>query len=147
MKQTEFYKTNGAVSNLGDLHAWLDRSVRYLKNGRYEVTVKEKKKKRSVAQNHLMWMWFACISQETGQPIQDIHDWYCLRFLPRDITDVATGQMVRVGGHTSTLSTEAFTEFLNQVQADASTELGIALPTPEDEVFSDFEEEYRRYAQ
>jgi hypothetical protein len=92
-----------------------------------------------------MWMWFACIAQDTGQSIDSIHDYYAYKFLPRYITDLETSEQVRVAGHTSTLTTEAFTEFLNQVQADAATELNITLPTPDDLAWKEFEQQFKEY--
>ena len=130
---------------MGALHAWFDKSIKWLTNGRHTIEIKRSVKKRSLAQNKLMWLWFACIESETGQYAQDIHDYYCFKFLPKEIADLKTGEMVRVGGHTSALTSEAFTDFLNKVQADAATELGITLPVPDDEGFSDFEDEYKQY--
>lgn len=141
MKQIDFTKAGGQTDTEA-LHRWLDRATRWITNGNYTLTLKRRVAKRTLAQNRLMWMWFACIEQETGQPQVDVHDYYCLKFLSRDIADPATGEAVRIGGHTSTLTTEAFTDFLNRVQADAATELGITLPTPEDAAWADFEDEY-----
>lgn len=147
MKQCEFVKSGGEVADMQAIHAWLDKSVKWLTNGRHVIEIKRSVRKRSLAQNRLMWLWFACIEQETGQYAADIHDYYCLKYLPHDITDLATGETVRVAGHTSILTTEAFTDFLNKVQADAATELGITLPSPEDEAWQEFENEYRHYVQ
>ena len=147
MKTVEFYKIGGNVSNLKDLHSWLDRNVKYLRNGTFTLQIVGKIRCRTLAQNRLMWMWFTCIEVETGQPREDIHDYYTLKFLPKDITDFTTGAMVSVGGHTSTLTTETFTDFLNKVQADAATELGITLPQPGDLSWEEFEEMYRPYMQ
>lgn len=146
MKSIEFTKTNGEIADIGALHAWLDKSVKWLTNGRHTLEIKRSVKRRSLAQNKLMWLWFACIESETGQYAQDIHDYYCLKFLKREVANPSTGEMVIVGGHTSLLSSEAFTDFLNKVQADAATELGITLPVPDDDGFSDFEDTYKQYA-
>ena len=146
MKQIEFAKINGEIADMGAIHAWLDKSVKWLTNGRHTLEIKRSVKKRSLAQNKLMWLWFACIESETGHYAQDIHDYYCFKFLPKEIADLKTGEMVRVGGHTSTLTSEAFTDFLNKVQADAATELGITLPTPDDLAWAEFEQQFKEYA-
>ena len=147
MKQIEFLKTDNEIANLGELHEWLNKSVKWIRNGRHELVLREKKEKRSVAQNRLMWLWFTCIEVETGQPKQDIHDFYCMKFLRNEIANPATGEVIAVPGHTSTLTTTAFTRFLNQVQSDAATELGITLPVPEDKVWGEFEDTYKPYLQ
>ena len=142
MKQIEFSKINGKIDDVGALHAWVDRNLKWLMNGRHALVLKKAVRKRSIAQNRLMWLWFSYLESETGQPAQDIHDYYCLKFLPRDVIDLSTGVLTRVGGHTSTLSTQAFTDFLNRVHSDAATELGILLPSPDDPAWSEFEDEY-----
>lgn len=146
MNTLEFSKIKGETLDVSPLLAWVERHIKWLGNGRYELKITKKMKRRSLPQNRLMWLWFACIESETGQYAQDIHDYYCLKFLPREITDLKTGEMVRVGGHTSTLTSEAFTDFLNKVQADAATELGITLPTPDDLAWEEFEQQFKEYA-
>ena len=111
--------------------------------GTYTLSVARKRKKRTLPQNALMWLWFTCISRESGMPIQDVHDTYCARFLARDAATLQ-GDIVRVYGSTSRLSTEAMATFLDQVQADAA-EMGIILPRPEDLYFDDFYNEYKNY--
>lgn len=145
MKSFDFIKQDGNVVIGGDLHSWLDRQLRYITNGQYTLNITRKVKRRSLAQNRLMWLWFACMSRETGQPAMDFHDHYCLTLLGRDIANPITGVVERVGGHTSTLSKEAFADFLNHVQADAAVEFGITLPSPEDVCYQDFVDEYQQY--
>ena len=108
----------------------------FLANGQYVITIKRMSTKRSIAQNDLMWMWFECIERETGTPKDDIYMYYCKRFLCK---------IIEVGGHqekiyntSSKLNKEQMTEFLNKIQADAASELGIRLPLPEDRFFEQF---------
>jgi hypothetical protein len=107
-----------------------------LKNGTYSIEIKSTKERRTVSQNALMWMWFACIERETGTPKQDVHDYYCRQFLRRQIT--WNDETIMVIGETKKLNTQQMTEFLNKVQADVATEFGITLPRPEDRFFNDF---------
>ena len=107
-----------------------------LANGTYTITIKRANEKRSIAQNDLMWMWLSCIERETGTPKDDIYMYYCKRFLCK---------VIEVGGHqekiyntSSKLNKEQMTEFLNKIQADAASELGIRLPLPEDRFFEQF---------
>lgn len=145
MNTIEFRKEKGETLDVSALLKWVERHIGWLGNGLYELKIARKQKKRSLSQNRLMWMWFACIGQDTGQSVDDIHDYYAYKFLPRYITELETGAQVRVPGHTSTLTTEAFTDFLNQVQADAATELNITLPTPDDLAWAEFEEQFKEY--
>ena len=111
-----------------------------LTNGTYTITVKRQSEKRSIAQNDLMWMWFQCISNETGTPKDEIYMYYCKKFLMRTMT---IGERVeRIYMTSSKLNSEQMTAFLNQIQADAASELGITLPTPQDRYFEQFYQQY-----
>lgn len=111
-----------------------------LRNGRYTVTISRERSPRSTQQNALMWAWFTCIESETGTPRQDVHDYYCAKFLRKTID--WNGQQRTIVEGTSKQSKERMTTFLNMVQADAAAEFGITLPTPEDRYFEEF---YRMY--
>ena len=107
-----------------------------LANGNYTITIKKAKEKRSIPQNDLMWMWFTCIERETGTPKDDVYMYYCKKFLCK---------IIEIGNHrekiyntSSKLTLEEMTEFLNKIQVDAATELGITLPKPEDRFFEQF---------
>lgn len=115
--------------------------IKTLRNGDYVITIARKKEPRSVEQNALMWLWFTCMEQETGTPKQDIHDYYCQKFLQRDIQ--WNGRVERITEGTSKQTKERMTVFLNQVQADAAVEFGITLPSPEDKYWEDFYNEYK----
>ena len=143
MKQLEFTKENGAIWNRDSILFSLDSIFKTIANGNYTVSVKRDVKKRTLDQNALMWLWFTCISRETGSNIQDVHDYYCTVFLSRKA--IISGREVLVKGGTSKLNTAAFTHFLNNVQADAAQEFGIVLPTPDDLRFAEFKDEYERY--
>ena len=115
--------------------------IKTLRNGDYVITIARKKEPRSVEQNALMWLWFTCIESETGTPRQDVHDYYCRKFLRKNINWNGRNEVVVEG--TSKQTKERMTVFLNQVQADASTEFGITLPNPDDRYFEDFYKKYR----
>lgn len=130
-------KNGGQVSYSKDLAS----VVQTLMNGQYTITISRRKDPRSIDQNSLMWLWFNCISTETGTPVQDVHDYYCKNFLTRRITWNGHGDII-VGG-TSKLSKEEMTNFLDKVQADANAEFGMRLPLPEEKDFEDFYQTYK----
>lgn len=115
--------------------------IQSLRNGRYTVTIAKEKQPRSLDQNALMWLWFTCVSDETGTPVQDVHDYYCAKFLRKQISWNGITRTIIEG--TSKLSKERMTEFLNLVQADAATEFGITLPNPDDRYFEEFLQHYK----
>lgn len=107
-----------------------------LANGTYNIIIKRANEKRSIPQNDLMWMWLTCIERETGTPKDDIYMYYCKKFLMKTIQ--VGEKLERIYTTSSKLNTEQMTEFLNKMQADALTELGITLPRPEDRFFEQF---------
>ena len=107
-----------------------------LANGSYTITIKKASQKRSIPQNDLMWMWLTCIERETGTPKDDVYMYYCKKFL---IKTIKIGErQERIYNTSSKLSAAEMTQFLNHIQADAATELGIRLPLPEDRFFEQF---------
>ena len=107
-----------------------------LSNGTYHITIKKASTKRSIPQNDLMWMWLTCIERETGTPKDDVYMYYCKRYLMKTIQ--IGDKQERIYNTSSKLTSEEMTEFLNKIQADAATELGIRLPQPEDRFFEAF---------
>ena len=107
-----------------------------LSNGSYTITIKKASQKRSIPQNDLMWMWLTCIERETGTPKDDVYMYYCKRYLMKTIQ--IGDKQERIYNTSSKLSAAEMTEFLNHIQADAATELGIRLPLPEDRFFEQF---------
>ena len=107
-----------------------------LANGKYTITIKRANEKRSIPQNDLMWMWLTCIERETGTPKDDVYMYYCKKYLMKTIQ--IGNKMERIYNTSSKLNMEQMTEFLNKIQVDAATELGITLPKPEDRFFEQF---------
>lgn len=134
-------KRQGAVLDSAAVHRWLDDVLSTMPNGVRTLSLRRPNERRSNVQNRLMWLWLTCIADETGQDRQTVHDYYCTRFLVRNTE--FNGRPVQVVIGTSGLDRETMTWFLNQVQADAASELGIRLPSPDDEAWAAFDEYYR----
>lgn len=120
----------------------LDSVFKTMRNGVYTMTIKRRRSGRSLAQNDLMWLWLTCIENETGTPKEDIYAIYCYKFLRGCVQH--DGRLFPVTHTTSQLDTGEMTEFLQKVQADAASELGITLPDPADEHFESFFNQYNR---
>ena len=136
-------KRDGVVKSREGLHRWLDSTLDSCRNGEYRLSFGRRQEPRILDQNRLMWLWFSCISDETGQRKEDIHDYYCDLFLKRRVTVNGKERLVAMG--TSGLDRETMAMFLNKVQADASSEFGIRLPNPDDRDFDNFREYYKNY--
>lgn len=108
----------------------------------YKVSIVRKAEKRTLQQNRLYRLWLNCISAESGNDVEDLHEYFKLKYLDVHARIIYGQEVVRVTS-TTELNTEQFTAFLKRVQEWASVELGIILPEPEDMIFSQFEERYK----
>ena len=137
MKQFVVTKSNGKVDRNVDLTGVFST----LRNGTYTITVKRATEKRTIAQNDLMWLWFTCIEQETGTPKEDVYSYYCRKFLQKQVR--IGERLVWVNETSSRLNTQQMSEFMNKIQADAATEMGIQLPLSSDRYYDAFCEAYK----
>lgn len=137
MMDANLVKRNGVVSMDKDFSLMCS----LLKNGEYVVRIVRKTQPRTVSQNSLMWMWYKCMEDSTGQRKEDFHDYYKTKFLTRQV--VIGRRWVTVIGSTTDLNTLQMTEYLEKVKADAATEFGIMLPLPDDRNYQAFISEYR----
>lgn len=134
MKQVTIRKEDGQVR----VDTNLDYLFSTLRNGVYTLTIKRASEKRTIAQNDLMWMWLACIENETGTAKEDVYNHYCKKFLSKP-NPMGEGF---INDTSSRLNTKQMTDFMKKIQADAASELGITLPVPEDRYFEDFYLQY-----
>ncbi|MCC8037801.1 MAG: hypothetical protein LIP02_06680 [Bacteroidales bacterium] len=109
--------------------------------GEYDLTVTRRRRHRTLSQNRLMWLWFRCLEDKSGQPKEDFHTFYKARFLAYET--VINDRVVTLIGGTRDLDTVRMTRFLEQVQAHAATEWGVTLPSPDDPAFPHFLDKYR----
>lgn len=137
-KSYEFIKQAETPVNLEPLYAFIQRQIPLLKNGHWQITFE--KPNRTDLENRTFWGWLRLISEETGNGQQDMYAYYCERFNPQGCTYFKDGKFSR--GGTSELNTKQFAQFLTEIKADVSAELGIVLPTSEDASFNEFYEQY-----
>lgn len=130
-------KRNGAVT----MDKSFELMTSLLRNGEYTVKIVRKTQPRTISQNSLMWMWYKCMEEATGQRKEDFHDYYKTKFLSRQAA--IGGRWLTIVGSTTDLNTLQMTSYLEKVKADAATEFGITLPLPEDRNYHDFVTEYR----
>ena len=137
-----FTKQQGYVHQHDSVMNRIEAYFQTLKNGEYILVAKKENEQRSINQNALMWSWFECLAHETGTDRNDFYDFYRELFLSRTVT--INGKETAVSSGTSKLDTKQFTEFLNKIQADAASEFGIKLPTPDDMYWEEFANEYKK---
>ena len=153
MKKTFTIRSNDVISRLV---AFLNAQP---KEPLLEVTVKDYKQDRSVAQNSLMWLWITIVADEWGWLKEDVHIYFKRRLLvpiyERDNEGYATmihavrrvhthgfkeeaktmsDQIVRLTS-TTNADVKQFTEYLNEIERDMQSK-GIPLPHPDDRYYS-----------
>jgi len=97
----------------------------------WKVEIGLYKRNRSLAANNLYWMWITGIGKKLGYSTDEMHVVLALKFLPHVIVEWG-GRKIELAKSTSSLNVKEFTEYLNQIEIFASTELGLNLPHPED---------------
>lgn len=112
-------------------------------NVHWIVDIKRYRKKRTLSQNKLYWLWINCIAYETGNKPDDIHDYLKNRFLPKRKIKIFD-EIKEVTMSTTELNTKQFTDYLNAIDADISTE-GITLLYPDDLHWESFEQKYESF--
>jgi hypothetical protein len=105
-----------------------------------EVTVF--RKCRSLPQNKLMWLWFRCIAEETGNDVDTLHDHFSEKFLGWNTGEVMGEYHRKVRG-TSKLNTKEFDTFLEQIRMDMLENYNIHLPIPGSEGWDEFYEKFK----
>jgi len=106
----------------------------------YTVEIRQRKARRSLDQNALYWLWLTCISHETGNGKDELHEYFKIKFLPSHIIEVC-GEKIEM--RTSKTDKSTFRQYLDLIQVFASSELAITLPNPEDRIWDEFYEYYR----
>ena len=94
------------------------------KDGTYEITVKKWRKKRSLDQNALYWVWLQIIAKDLGYDTEELHSSFRSMFL----TD--RSKKIPLVRSTTALNTLEFINYLKAVERQASS-LGIVLPVTE----------------
>jgi hypothetical protein len=101
---------------------------------------------RTLSQNKLYWLWITCISEETGNEKNDLHEFFKNSFLSKEnLTLKFDSKQFFFEKRISTvdLNKVQFMEYLNKIQIFALTELNIKLPLPEEQIYAEFAEYYQ----
>ncbi len=85
-------------------------------------------RKRSLAQNRRYWQLLTMISEHTGMDKESLHGYFRAKFLAQPFALAnADGELVdatHIGGSTTKLGVQAFTEYMDKVELFAQNELG-----------------------
>ena len=112
-----------------------DRYILSLKDDApYELTVKEKKTKRSLQQNKYYWgVPIELISEHTGHTPDEVHELLKTVFLKKHLDiEFKNGSIERysIVRSTTSLNTKEMEEYQSNIRVWASSELGLYIPEP-----------------
>lgn len=68
-------------------------------------------------------------AEHCGEEFDDMKDILALHLLPKEVTDMTTGEVIKVPGHTSDLNTKEFNDLIERAQR-LGAEMGIDIPNP-----------------
>lgn len=132
MKQDE-YSTLGVVK-AGKMQvqdrASFGRAMKRFPDGPVVVEIKTIKPQRSSAQNRY---WHGVViplfAEHCGYETAEMKDVLALKLIPKEITDMDSGEVRIVPGHTSELSVKAFNDLIERAQR-LGAEMDIYIPDP-----------------
>lgn len=102
------------------------------------------RKNRSIKQNSLMWLWFRCIEDETGNDIVTLHNYFCEKYLGWSLKTVFGDYHRKIPG-TSGLDTKEFDTFLEKIRMDMQDNQNIHLPLPDEQGWDEFYAKYMEW--
>lgn len=102
-----------------------------LKPVKHCIEIKQWRKDRSNNQNRYYWgVVLATISRETGNGVEELHEYFKKKFNPAEVRFKATGESETVGGSTTDFDTIDMEQYLEQIRIFALSELTILIPLP-----------------
>ncbi len=100
----------------------------------WRVTIELHKKRRSLSQNSLMWLWLDQVAdhvhQYTGQDKDDLHEIFKQKFA--SVKCVGLGDDEYLVRSTRKMTTAEMSNYMDAIYAFCTSELGLLLPLPEE---------------
>lgn len=101
--------------------------------GIVSLTIKERKKVRTLPQNSLYWMWITIIADELGYDKEEMHDTFKSMYNCeiKYVTNKKTGEVkeTKIVRSSTVMNIVEFIEYMDKIERFAS-EAGIILPQP-----------------
>lgn len=140
MMKYEEYEALGVIDDermtLNDLEGFRTAMGKFPR-GQVVVSVKVLREKRSNGQNRF---WHGVVipafAEHCGYEFDEMKDALALELMPHEVTDMKTGEVRTVPGHTSKLNTKQFKELIERAQR-LGAEMGVHIPDPGEMGYSD----------
>lgn len=129
----ESFETGGVIEK-GKLtvtgRKLFEEAMRRFPDGHVVVSVKVSRPTRSSGQNRF---WHGVVvpafAEHCGYEFDEMKDALALKLIPRELTDMTTGEVRIVPGHTSSLNTKEFNDLIERAQR-LGAEMDIYIPDP-----------------
>lgn len=95
-----------------------------------KLLIRKVKPTRSSQQNRYYWLYLGIIEKETGNPADDLHEFFKRKFLPPRFIRFRKEEM-KIPGTTTGLSKADFSDYMDKICALT----GVPLPNPEEAGF------------
>ena len=101
---------------------------------RWVITIEAEKKRRTLSQNNLMWMWIDTICKmcgdERGYTKDEMARIFKQKFLVPNVVTLNGEEFIEYS--TKKLSKKEMSEYMNHIEMFAAQEFGVFVPVPED---------------
>lgn len=101
---------------------------------KWQVTVSEYRRNRSLEQNALYHKWVGMIAAETGHAHDEVHEHCKAKFLPPRFVEIS-GEVHEIRPTTTKLKVDEMSGYMDRVYEWAASDLGMILPLPDDRMF------------
>ena len=81
-----------------------------------ELTIKEWKDSRTLAQNRLLWAYYSLLESETGDLAINLHEYFKRTLIPPKFIEVQ-GVTIKIPGSTTKLSKKEFSEYIMKMES------------------------------
>ncbi|HNC13938.1 MAG TPA: hypothetical protein PLF59_19310, partial [Cyclobacteriaceae bacterium] len=99
-----------------------------------EITVRRKKKHRSVQQNRYYWLVVTILSDYTGFTKDEMHSILRSKFLRAEKVNEDTGVVYEYVKSTTELTTVEYEDYLDDVRRFAAQEFNMTVPMPNEQI-------------
>jgi hypothetical protein len=126
-----------------DRAAFISNAMKITLDGKrcYVAEIKPFRAQRSVKSNRLYWMWLNCISKETGNDSDTLHQYFAEKYLAWEPKECLDGEVVKRRSTTS-LDNKEFSEYLEQIRMQMINDYAIVLPEPGEQGWNEFYAQY-----
>lgn len=123
-----------------------DKDIQLFAGKEVEITIRKKRKKRSLNQNNFYWGAVVPIVREGLCDVgiimnsEEVHELLKLKCNPVEVINNKTGEVISTMGSTTKLTTSEFMDYLSKIKHWSREYLNIEIPEPGELLTIEFDE-------